>query len=132
MSTQCRYVKIGVAVIAWSGVLLVSTSRSHTPAVFGQYSWGQITLVGFLMCAAVMAEHLADTLVSYWTKTSALTAMAGPWEQRLSRVMSKLSEIFAFARRCAQTIPEVTSYLAAIFMSWKRVTHRLMSSGPRP
>jgi hypothetical protein len=62
--------------------------------------------------------------MSYWTK------MVTPPEQALSRVMSKLTEINTFVRRCSQTISEATSYLVVIFMSCKRATHRLMSSVP--
>jgi hypothetical protein len=124
MTAQCRYVKIGLSMVAWSGVLVASTYRSYTPVVFGQYSWGQVILLGLLMCTAVLAEPLTDNIMNYWTK------MVTPPEQALSRVMSKLTEINTFVRRCSQTISEATSYLVVIFMSCKRATHRLMSSVP--
>lgn len=130
MIARCRYTRIGVSVGAWSGVLLAATYWSHTQLVFGQYSWGQVTLLGLLMGTAVLAEHLTDSMVSYWIKKSSLTTVASQREQVLSFVMSRLIEINTLARRCAQTISEATSYLVAIFMSCKRVTHRLMSSGP--
>jgi len=129
MSVRCWYAKIGLSVGAWSGVLLVATHRSHTPVVFGQYSWGQVTLLGLLMCTAMMAECLTDNMMNYWTTKLIHTTVVGQRGQALSRIMSRLTEINSFTRACAQTISEATSYLVAIFMFCKRVTHRLKTSG---
>jgi hypothetical protein len=131
MSDRDWYVKIGVSVGAWSGVLLAATYQPHTPVVFGQYSWGQVTLLGLLMCTAVMAECLTDNMVSYCSKKFYHLTVVSPRKQALRRTMSRLTEITSFARTCAQSISEVPSYLVGIFMSCKRMTHRLMSSGPR-
>lgn len=48
-----RYVKIGVSVAAWIGVLLAATHQSHTPVVFGRYSWGYVALLGLLVGVAL-------------------------------------------------------------------------------
>lgn len=53
MSSQLRYLKIGSSVLAWSGVLLAATYRSHTPVVFGRYSWGYVVLLGLLVGVAL-------------------------------------------------------------------------------
>ena len=101
MSAQRRYVTIAVSLVAWSGVLLVVTYWSHTSVVFGQYSWGPVTLLGFLVYTAVMAEYTANHIVSYWTKMS-------------SRPLA---------------LSEDKSYLVFLFLSCKRVTRSLLSSG---
>lgn len=54
MSEHLRYVKLVVAGLAWSGVLLSIPYRSHTPVVFGRYSWGYVGLLGFLIGVAMM------------------------------------------------------------------------------
>lgn len=53
MSAEPRYVKIGVSIVAWSGVLLAATYQSHTPVVFGRYSWGYVVLLGLLVGVAL-------------------------------------------------------------------------------
>lgn len=53
MSAHRRYLKIGVAIVAWSSVLLAATYRSHTPVVFGRYSWGYVVLLGLLVGIAL-------------------------------------------------------------------------------
>lgn len=49
-----KYLKMAVAVVAWSSVLVAATHRSHTPVVFGRYSWGYVTLLGLLAGVALM------------------------------------------------------------------------------
>ncbi len=61
MSAQLRYLKIGVAVVAWSSVLLAATYRSHTPVVFGRYSWGYVVLLGLLVGVAVTLSLARST-----------------------------------------------------------------------
>lgn len=46
--------KLCVAVVAWSFVLLAVTYRSHTPVVLGRYSWGYVALLVFLFGTALM------------------------------------------------------------------------------
>lgn len=48
-----RYVKIGVSAAAWSSVLLAASHQSHTPVVFGRYSWGYVVLLGLLVGVAL-------------------------------------------------------------------------------
>ncbi len=48
-----RYVKICITVLAWIGVLLVATHRSHPPVVLGRYSWNYAYLLGLLVGVAV-------------------------------------------------------------------------------
>ncbi|MFY4730772.1 hypothetical protein [Nitrospira sp. BLG_2] len=128
MSAQYRYLKIGVSVLAWSGVLLVTTYWSHTPVAFGQYSLNQLILLGLLVSIAVMAEHLADDIVSYWTKKSSTTKVARHSEWWISHVTLWVTEIKAFAMGLAQTLSKPTFYLVNIVTSCKRVTRGLMSS----
>lgn len=61
MSAHLRYLKIGVAVVAWSGVLLAATYRSHTPVVFERYSWGYIVLLGLLVVVALTLSLARST-----------------------------------------------------------------------
>jgi hypothetical protein len=96
--------------------------------VFGQYRWGQVTLLGFLVYTAVMAEHMANDIVSYWTKKSSRPLMARG-EQHMSRARSRAIEITAFVTGLARTLWEGKSYLVCLFLSCKRVTRSLMSSG---
>lgn len=49
MSERLRYVKLVVACLAWSSVLLSIPYRSQTPVVLGRYSWGYVALLGFLV-----------------------------------------------------------------------------------
>jgi hypothetical protein len=116
-------------VIAWSGVLLTATYRSHTPVVLGQYSWGHVTLLGLLVCIAVMAEPLANHMVSFWSKKASPTMVAGQRERAVGRAMA---EINAFAMGLAQTLAEARSYFVSLFMSCKRVTRSLMSGEFHP
>lgn len=53
VSSQLRYVKIGVPVVAWSNVLLAATYRSHTPVAFGRYSRGYVVPLGLLVGVAL-------------------------------------------------------------------------------
>jgi hypothetical protein len=122
MSIQYRYVQIGVSVVAWSAVLLVATYRSHTPVVFGQYSRAHVILLGLLVCIAVMAEHLANDIVRYWTKKSSSTKVA-------HCVRSTVTEIKSFAMGLTQTLSEARSYFVSLYRSCKRVIRHLMSSG---
>jgi GDSL-like Lipase/Acylhydrolase family len=52
-----RYVKAGVSVVAWAGVLLAATYQSHTPVVFGRYSSGYVVLLGLLASVALMLSR---------------------------------------------------------------------------
>lgn len=54
MGAHPSYLKIGVTLVAWSIVFLAATYRSHTPMVFGRYSWGYVGLLGFLTGVAMM------------------------------------------------------------------------------
>lgn len=54
MSERLRYVKLVVACLAWSSVLLAIPYRSHTPVVFGRYSWGYAVLLVLLVGVALM------------------------------------------------------------------------------
>lgn len=54
MGDCLRYVKLIVAGLAWSVVLLAIPYRSHTPVVFGRYSWGYVGLLGVLTGVAIM------------------------------------------------------------------------------
>jgi hypothetical protein len=54
METHLRYLKVGITLFAWSIVFLAATYRSHTPAVFGRYSWGYVGLLGILIGMAIM------------------------------------------------------------------------------
>src|SRR5690349_5218622 len=103
MSVQSRYVNIALSVLAWSGVLVVATYRSHTPGVFGQDSWGHIILLGLLVWIAMMAEHLANDIVSYWTKKSSRSLVASQSEECMSRARSRVIDVKAFAMGLAQT-----------------------------
>jgi lysophospholipase L1-like esterase len=40
--------------LAWSGVVLAATYRSHTPVVFGRYSWGYFALLCLLVGITLM------------------------------------------------------------------------------
>jgi hypothetical protein len=130
MNARCA--TIVVSVVAWSGVLLVATYRSHTSAVFGQYSWGQVTLLSFLLYTAVMAEHLAKDIVSYWITQSFVHWWASPREETMSRARSRVIELNTFVRKLAWTLSEGQSYLVGLFLSCKRLTRSLMSSGSHP
>ncbi len=61
MSTSYRSMKIGVVVVVWSSVLLAATYRSHTPVVFGRYSWGYVILLGALSCIALLLSLIRST-----------------------------------------------------------------------
>jgi hypothetical protein len=127
MNPRCA--AIAVSVVAWSGVLLVVTYRSHTPVVFEQYSWGQVTLLSSLVCTAVMAEQLAKAMVSYWIRKSSRPLVVSQREETMSRARSRAIEINGFVRGLAWTLSEGKSYLVSLFLSCKRVTRSLMSSG---
>jgi lysophospholipase L1-like esterase len=60
VSAHLKYVKIGVSVVAWSGVVFSTTYRSHTPVVFGRYSWGYVALLG-LFTGLALTLSLART-----------------------------------------------------------------------
>lgn len=49
-----RNMKIYIAVLAWLGVLLAATHRSHPPVVLGKYSWNYASLLGLLVGIAVI------------------------------------------------------------------------------
>lgn len=121
MNVEHRYLKIVASVVAWSSVLLTSTYWSHTQVVVGQYSWGQVTLLGLLISTAVMADHFTHETLSYWSKKFSLTMMASPWNKTLGSLSSREGVHRPFS--------EAVSYFVAILMSCKRATHRLMSSG---
>jgi hypothetical protein len=53
MSSHLRYLTLRISVVAWSLVLLAATYQSHTPVVFGRYSWGYIALLGLLVGVAL-------------------------------------------------------------------------------
>ena len=129
MSAQCQYVKQAVSIAGWGGILLVATYWPPTPVVVGQYSWGQVTLLGVLVYTAAMAEHLANDIVSYWTKKSSRTLVASQREQSMSRARSRAIKAFVMGLGLARTLSEGKSYLVCIFISCKRVTRSLMSSG---
>lgn len=131
MSPQRRYVTIAVSVLAWSGVLLVVTYWSHTLKVFGQYSWSQVTLLVFLAYTAVMAEHMANDIVSYWTTKSSRTPVASQREESMSRAGSRVTDVKVLAMGLAQTLSEAKSGFVCIFTSCKKVTRGLMSSESR-
>jgi hypothetical protein len=96
MNVRC--VTIAVSVVAWTGILVLATYHSDTPVVFGQYSWGQVTLLSLLLYTAVMAEYLSKNMVSYWIMTSSRPLMASPREETRSRVRSRVIELTAFVR----------------------------------
>jgi lysophospholipase L1-like esterase len=52
MVANAKYFKIGVVVLAWVGVLLAATYRSHTPMVFDRYSLGYAGLLSLLVGVA--------------------------------------------------------------------------------
>jgi lysophospholipase L1-like esterase len=54
MKTYLQYMKLGVVVMAWSLVLLAITYRSHTPVVFGRYSWGYAAVLSLLIVIAAV------------------------------------------------------------------------------
>lgn len=70
MSAHHRYVTLGISVVAWSVVLVMVTYWVQMPARIGSSSWGSIGLLGLLVGIAVMAENLANTIVSAWGKQS--------------------------------------------------------------
>lgn len=125
MNALCRYAKMGVSVFAWSGVLMMATYGTH-PTVLGPYSWGIATLLSLLMCIAVMAEPLSSRIVGFWIKKASHTAVAGQMEQGMGPVMATIN---AFTIRLIETSSEARSFFASLFMSCKRVTRRLVSSG---
>lgn len=53
MNTHLRYMKLSAVIIAWGGVLLAATYRSHTPVVFDRYSWGYVVLLGIFVGVAM-------------------------------------------------------------------------------
>jgi lysophospholipase L1-like esterase len=53
--------KFCVVVSAWSGVLLASTYQSHTPVVFGRYSWSYVALLGLLVGVALALSLARST-----------------------------------------------------------------------
>lgn len=61
MNPQPRHVKIGVSLVAWSVVVLAATYRSHTPMVFGRYSWGYVTWLGLLVGVALTLSLVHST-----------------------------------------------------------------------
>lgn len=61
MNPQPQYVKIGVSLVSWSVVLLAATYRSHTPVVFGRYSWGYVTVLGLLVGIALTLSLVNST-----------------------------------------------------------------------
>lgn len=56
-----RYLKIVVAGLAWMGVLLAATYRSHSPVVLGRYSWSYVCLLGLLAGAAATLSLAKST-----------------------------------------------------------------------
>ena len=128
MSVQYRYVKVAVSVVAWSGVLMVATYWSHTPAVFGPYRVGPLLLLGFLAWIAVMADHLANDIVRYWTKKSSTTTVLRQREWWKSRVRFRATEIKAFGMGLAEAFSEPKSCLVNVVASCKRVSRGFMSS----
>ena len=73
MSAHQRYVQLGISVVAWSVVLLVVTYWLQTTKAVGQSTWGSIVLLGLLVGIAVMAEDIANNIVSSWGKKSSTT-----------------------------------------------------------
>ncbi|MGC4099463.1 MAG: GDSL-type esterase/lipase family protein [Nitrospira sp.] len=61
MNPQPRYIKIGVSVAAWSIVISAATYQSHTPVVFGRYSWGYIIWLGLLIGVALTLSLVDST-----------------------------------------------------------------------
>lgn len=55
-ASNIRYLKIGIVVVAWVGVLLAAAHRSHPPVVLGRYSWNYASLLGLLVGIAVMVS----------------------------------------------------------------------------
>jgi lysophospholipase L1-like esterase len=54
VNPQLKYMKLGVVTMAWSFILLGATYRSHTPVVFGRFSWGYVALLAFLVVIALI------------------------------------------------------------------------------
>jgi hypothetical protein len=125
MSAQYRHVKITLSVVPWGGVLIVATYWPPTAVVFGQYSWGRLILLGFLVWIAMMADHLANDIVSYWNKQSPTTTVVRQREWWMSRIGLRTTKIKAFGRG-------LPSCFVNVVMSCKRVSRGLMSSVPYP
>lgn len=125
MNTRCA--TIAVSVVAWSGVLLVATYQSHTPVVFGEYSWGQLTLLGFLVYTAVMAEHLSGDIVGYLTKKSFRNLVVSQREATISRAGSRGIYVKSFAMGVARLLLDGKCYVVNLFVSCRRMTRSLMS-----
>lgn len=78
MSERLRYVKLVMTGLAWSSVLFAIPYRSHTPVVFGRYSWGYVGLLCVLVCVA-LAFSLAKSawyLKLYQARTGIIISCA--------------------------------------------------------
>lgn len=73
MSAHQRYVQLGISVAAWSVVLVVVTYWLQAPKMVGQPTWESIVLLGLLVGIAVMAEDIANYIVSSGGKKSSTT-----------------------------------------------------------
>ena len=67
MIANIRYVKICVAVLAWTGVLLAATYRSESPVLLGRYSWRYACLLGLLVgVAATLSLAKSAWFLKLW------------------------------------------------------------------
>jgi hypothetical protein len=78
---------------------------------------------------AVVAEHMATDIVNYWMKKSSRPLVAR--EETMSRTGSRGIYLKSFAWRLVRPFLEGKPYLLNLFLSCKRVTRSLTSSGPR-
>ena len=60
-NTNLGYIKLSVVLVAWSIVLLTATYRSHTPVVFGRYSWGYVVLLGIFVGVSLLLSFASST-----------------------------------------------------------------------
>lgn len=69
-------VKMCITVLAWMGVLLAATHRSHPPVVLGRYSWNYAYLLGLLVGVAATLSLVKSSwyLKLYQTKTGILVS----------------------------------------------------------
>ena len=83
MNAHLKNMKIGLVIMAWSMVLLLATYRSHTPVVFGRYSWGYLAL---LACFAGIALALSLAKTAWYLKL---------YQARAGILVSSLSVCFS-------------------------------------
>lgn len=83
MNAHLKYMKLGLVIMAWSVVLLAATYRSHTPVVFGRYSWGYLALLVFLVGIALT---LSLTKAAWYLKL---------YQARVGILVSSVSLLFS-------------------------------------